>query len=50
MQAVAVAGAIVSLIVFAASVQGVDVPGDVAAALTTLIAFASGYLRSGAQT
>lgn len=44
--AAGVAGAVTTLIVFIASRLGLDVPPDAAAALTTLIAFAAGYLKS----
>lgn len=38
------ASAIVTVLVWGASVAGLDVPADVAAALVTIIGFAAGYL------
>ena len=39
------AGALTTVLVFVAEQRGVDIPPEVAAALTALIAFAAGYLR-----
>lgn len=41
-----IAGALSVLVVYALSLAGVDVPTEVAAAITVIIAFAAGYLRS----
>ena len=40
-----IAGAVTTVLVFVAAQLGVEVPGEVAAALTTIIGFAAGYLR-----
>lgn len=45
-QAVGVAGAITVVIVWVASMLGVDVPGEVASAFTIIISFLAGYLKS----
>lgn len=42
----ALAGAIVVLLLFGAELAGIDVPPEAAAALTTVVAVAVGYLRS----
>jgi len=42
--ALVLAGAIVTVIVWGARVLGLEVPGDVASALTTIIAFAAAYV------
>lgn len=39
------AGAVTTVVVWAASLAGVDVPPEVAAALTTLIATGAGWLK-----
>lgn len=39
------AGAVTVLVVFTAGAFGLEVPPEAAAALTTLLAFAAGYLR-----
>jgi len=44
--AAGVAGAVTVLLVFGLSSLGVDLPPEVASALTTLIAFAAGYLKA----
>ena len=41
-----VAGAITVVLVWAASQVGVEIPAEVASALTTLISFGGGYLTS----
>lgn len=41
-----VAGAVTVLLVYAFGLAGVDVPAEVAAAVTTVISFAAGYLVS----
>lgn len=41
-----IAGALTVVIVYVLSLVGVNVPTEVAAALTVIIAFAAGYLRS----
>ena len=41
-----IAGAIPVVLVYLLSLAGVDVPTEVAAAITVIIAFAAGYLRS----
>lgn len=43
--AAGIAGAITTIIVFAAGQAGVTVPADVAAAVTTVVATVAGYLR-----
>jgi hypothetical protein len=43
-QAVGLAGAIVTILIYAASFFGVTLPGEVAAALTTIIVSVAGYL------
>lgn len=40
------AGAITVLLVYLCSVAGIEIPNEVAAAITVIIAFAAGYLRS----
>lgn len=40
-----IAGALTVLLVYLLSVAGVDVPTEVAAAVTVIIAFVAGYLR-----
>jgi enamine deaminase RidA (YjgF/YER057c/UK114 family) len=45
-QAVGVAGAATTVVVFIAGQLGLDLTAEVAAALTTLIAFGAGYLKS----
>lgn len=44
--AAGIAGAVTLVIVFVLGQLGVDIPADVAAAVTTIIAFAAAYLRS----
>ena len=47
MQAVAIAGALTALIAWIASVTlGLELPVPVVAALTTLITFGAGYIKS----
>lgn len=46
-QAAGAAGAVTTVIVFIASKLGLEVPAEVAAALTTLIATGAGYLKRG---
>lgn len=41
-----VAGAFVTVLVWAAALAGVEVPAEVAAALTTLVSFGAGYLKA----
>lgn len=43
--AAAVAGAVTVLIVFVAAQFGLEIPGDVAAAITTVIAVVAAYLK-----
>ena len=40
------AGALTIVLVFAAGLAGLDVPPEVASAVTVLISFAAGYLKS----
>lgn len=40
------AAAVTTVLVWVAAMLGVDVPAEVAAALTTLISFGVGYLKS----
>lgn len=40
------AGSVTTIVVFVAGQLGLDVPPEVAAALTTLFAFAAGWLKS----
>lgn len=44
--AAGIAGAVTLVIVFVLGQLGVDIPADVAAAVTTIIAFAAAYLKS----
>lgn len=44
-KAAGTAGAVATLLVFIAKQAGLDVPAEVAAALTTLLAFVGGYLK-----
>lgn len=44
--AAGVAGAVTTVIVFIAAQLGLEVPSEVAAAVTALLAFAAGYLKS----
>ena len=44
--AAGIAGAVTLVIVFILSQLGVEIPADVAAAVTTIIAFAAAYLKS----
>jgi hypothetical protein len=44
--AAGIAGAVTLVIVFVLGQLGVEIPADVAAAATTIIAFAAAYLRS----
>jgi|694.fasta_scaffold136609_5 hypothetical protein len=44
--AAGIGGAVATLIVYLASVAGVEVPGDVGAAIATVVAFAAGYLKA----
>lgn len=44
--AAGIAGAVTLVIVFVLGQLGVEVPADVAAAVTTIIAFAAAYLKS----
>lgn len=46
-QAAGAAGAATVVVVFIARELGLEVPGEVASALTTLFATAAGYLRAG---
>ena len=41
-----IAGALTVLAVYLLSIAGVEVPTEVAAAITVILAFAAGYLRS----
>lgn len=41
------AGAVTIILVWAVSLAGVDVPPEVASAVTTLLAFAAGYIKKG---
>lgn len=41
---VALAGALTTIVVWLASLGGVEVPGQVAAATTTVLAFLAGYI------
>ncbi len=41
-----IAGALTVLIVWGASLAGLDIPPEVASALTVLISFAAGFLKS----
>lgn len=41
-----IAGALTVVLVYVLSLVGVDVPTEVAAAVTVIIAFVAGYLRS----
>jgi hypothetical protein len=45
-QAAGAAGAIATILVFVVSLFGLDIPPEVAAALTTLIATGAAYLKS----
>lgn len=45
-QSAGIGGAIATLIVWAAALAGVDVPGEVGAAIATIAAFAAGYLKA----
>ncbi len=40
------AGAVSTLIVWALSTRGVTVPGEVGAAIGTIVSFAAGYLKA----
>lgn len=40
----ALAGAITVVVVWAAGTQGVDIPGEVGAAISTIFAFLTGYI------
>ena len=44
--AAGIAGAVTLVIVFVLGQLGVEIPADVAAAVTTIIAFAAAYLKS----
>lgn len=44
--AAGIAGAVTLVIVFVLGRLGVEIPADVAAAVTTIIAFAAAYLKS----
>lgn len=44
--AAGIAGAVTLVIVFVLGQLGVEVPADVAAAVTTILAFAAAYLKS----
>jgi len=44
--AAGIAGAVTLVIVFVLGRLGVDIPADVAAAVTTIIAFVAAYLKS----
>ena len=44
--AAGIAGAVTLVIVFVLGQFGVEIPADVAAAVTTIIAFAAAYLKS----
>lgn len=41
-------GAVATIIIYAASLAGYTLPGEVAAALAVLLAVAAGYLKSAA--
>ena len=41
-----IAGAFTIVLVFAAGIAGVDVPPEVASAITVLASFATGYIKS----
>lgn len=45
MSAAGLAGAVSVLVVFVAGAAGLDVPPGVAAALTSVLAFAAGYVK-----
>lgn len=45
-QASGVAGAVTVLLVYVASLAGVDVPSEVASAFTVVVSFAAGYLKA----
>lgn len=47
--AAAVAGAVTVLIVFLAAQFGMEIPGDVAAAITTVIAVVAAYLKDASD-
>lgn len=42
-------GALATLLIYAASLAGYTMPGEVAAALAVLLAVAAGYAKSGAK-
>lgn len=44
--AAGIGGAVATLVVYLASLTGVEVPGDVGAAIATVVAFAAGYLKT----
>lgn len=44
--AAGVAGFVTTILVFVAAQLGLEIPGEVAAALTGLLAFAAGYLKA----
>ena len=43
--AAGIGGAVATLIVYVAGLAGVEVPGDVGAAIATVVAFAAAYLK-----
>lgn len=47
-KAAGAAGAAATVLVFIAKQAGIDIPAEVAAALTTLLAFVGGYLKAEA--
>jgi hypothetical protein len=47
--AAVVAGALATVVAYAASKFGLDLPDEVVAAVTTLFAFTGGYLRPAEQ-
>jgi hypothetical protein len=44
--AAGIAGSVTLILVWAAGLAGIDVPPEVASAVTALLAFAAGYLKS----
>jgi putative flippase GtrA len=43
--AAGIGGAVATIVVYIASQVGVEIPGDVGAALATVVAFAAAYLK-----
>lgn len=46
--AAGIGGAVATLVVYLASLAGAEVPGDVGAAIATVVAFAAAYLKPSA--